>query len=90
MDLRGRFRDATTAPAALKSRIQALVDMLKVNVSVHTICLHDHYSEHEFFRGSIIPYLETNRLWLRVRAIQKNSPDYVPCQGSGTSPSCCS
>jgi hypothetical protein len=32
------------------------------------------YSEHELFRGSIIPYLETNRLRTRLLAIQKARP----------------
>jgi hypothetical protein len=46
------------ALAVLKSRIQALVDMLKVNMSIHTIRLTERYtSEHEVFRGAIIPYL---------------------------------
>jgi hypothetical protein len=58
----------------LKSRIQALADMLKVNMSIHTIYLSDRYIEHELFRGSVIPYLETNRLRPRVRAIQKTRP----------------
>jgi hypothetical protein len=57
--------------AQLKSRIQALVDMLKVNMSIVQIHVADYYSEHELFRGSVLPYLETNRLRTRVRAIQK-------------------
>jgi hypothetical protein len=57
--------------AQLKSRIQAIVDMLKVNMSIVEIHLADYYSEHELFRGSVIPYLETNRLRPRVRAIQQ-------------------
>jgi hypothetical protein len=61
-------------PAVLKSRIQALVDMLKVNMSIHTIPLVECYREHELFRGSVIPYLEMNRLRPRVRAIQKSRP----------------
>jgi hypothetical protein len=32
------------------------------------------YSQHELFRGSVIPYLETNRFRPRVRAIQKTRP----------------
>jgi hypothetical protein len=58
----------------LNSRIQALVDMLKVNMSIHTIRLPSRYCEHELFRGSVIPYLETNRLRPRTRAIQKARP----------------
>jgi hypothetical protein len=37
-------------PAVIKSRIQAFVDMLKVNMSIHTIRLDSHYSNHELFR----------------------------------------
>jgi hypothetical protein len=62
---------STSAPAVLKSRIQALVDMVEVSMSMHTIHLHDRYSEHELFRDSVIPYLETNQFRPRVRAIQK-------------------
>jgi hypothetical protein len=92
LDLRSMltFGDATLSPELLKTRIQALVDMLKVNMSIHTMPLADDYREHELFQGSVIPYLETNRLRPRVRAIQKNLPDCVPCQGDGTSCSCCS
>jgi hypothetical protein len=61
-------------PAVLKSRIQALVDMLQVNMSIHTIRLESPYTEHELFRRSVIPYLETNRLRPHVRAIQKARP----------------
>jgi hypothetical protein len=64
------FGGAPSDPAVLKSRIQALANMLKVNMSLHTIRLPSGYSEHELFRGSVIPYLETNR----VRAIQKAHP----------------
>jgi hypothetical protein len=63
------FGGAPSDPAVLKSRIQALANMLKVNMSLHTIRLPSGYSEHELFRGSVIPYLETNR----VRAIQKHT-----------------
>jgi hypothetical protein len=64
-----------TFPARINSRIQALVDMLKVNRSIHTIHPHSRlYSEHELFRASVIPSLETNRLRPRVRAIQKTRP----------------
>jgi hypothetical protein len=61
-------------PAVLKSQIQAFVDMMKVNMSIHTIHLNSGYSQHEFFRGSVVPYLETNRLRPRLRAIQKSRP----------------
>jgi hypothetical protein len=57
-----------------KSRIQALLDMVKVNMSIYTIHLHARYSQHEYFRRSVIPYLETNRFRPRVRAIQQTRP----------------
>jgi hypothetical protein len=60
--------------AMIISRIQALVDMMKVNMSIHTIHLHAHYSQHEMFRKSVIPYLETNGLRPRLLAIQKTHP----------------
>jgi hypothetical protein len=60
--------------AVLKLRIQALVDMLKVNISIHTIGLSALYTEHELFRRSVIPYLETNKLRPRVLAIQNTRP----------------
>jgi hypothetical protein len=63
--------DVTFPP---ESRIQALLDMLKVSTSIHTLYLDSRYSEHELFRRSVIPYLETNRLRPRVRAIQKARP----------------
>jgi hypothetical protein len=65
---------APLAPAVLKSRVQALLDMLKVNISIHTIYVFGQYSEHELFRGSVIPYLETNRFRPRLLAIQKARP----------------
>jgi hypothetical protein len=37
-------------------------DMLKVNMSMHTIRLHHCYSKHELFQRSVIPYLERNRV----------------------------
>jgi hypothetical protein len=50
------------------------LDMMKINMSIHTIHLHVHYLDHEFYRESVIPYLATNRLRPRVRAIQKARP----------------
>jgi hypothetical protein len=64
----------TMPPAALKSRIRALVDMVKKNMSIHTIDTDSGYSEHEIYRESVIPYLETNRLRPRLLAIQKARP----------------
>jgi hypothetical protein len=66
--------DAFEDPAVLKSRIQALLEMVKMNLSLHTIYLHEHLSRHELFRGSVLPYLETNRLRPRLLAIQKTRP----------------
>jgi hypothetical protein len=61
-------------PAELKSRIQALLDMMKMNMSIHTIHLRDRYSQHELFRESVIPYLVINRLRPHLLAIQKTRP----------------
>jgi hypothetical protein len=72
---------APFSQAVLKSRIQALVDMLKGNMSIHTIRMRDRYRKHELFRGSVILYLETCH--------PEKSPNSVPYQGAGTSSSCC-
>jgi hypothetical protein len=76
--LPGPIRPLGVVPLALvmlKSRIQALADMLKVNMSIHTIRLSGRYSgDNELFRGGVIPYLERNRLRPRVGAIQKARP----------------
>jgi hypothetical protein len=48
--------------------------MLKVNISIHTIRVRYHFSDYELFRGSLTPYLETNRLRPRLLAIQKARP----------------
>jgi hypothetical protein len=74
LDLRGAINNPTTAPAVLKFWIQALVNMLKVNMSIHTTRLNDSLSHHVLFRESVIPYLETNRLRPRLLAIQKTRP----------------
>jgi hypothetical protein len=74
LDLRGAFPDATTVPAVLKSGIQARLDMAKTNGSIQTVHLHERYSQHEIFRESVIPYLDTNRLRPLVHAIQKTRP----------------
>jgi hypothetical protein len=68
------FTAATTTPAIVTSRIQALLDMLKVNMTIHTMHLDSRYSQHKLFRGTIIPYLETNRFRPHARAIQKIRP----------------
>jgi hypothetical protein len=64
----------TLAPAVVQSRIQTLVNMLKVNMSIHTIRLNECFYKHHLYQGSVIPYLETNRLWPRLLAIQKALP----------------
>jgi hypothetical protein len=74
MHLRATYNDHELPPAVITSRIQALVDMLKVNTSIHTIHVSDRYIDHELFRGSVIPYLETNRLRPRLLAIQRTRP----------------
>jgi hypothetical protein len=74
LNLRGAFPDTASARAVIKPRMQALVDMMKVNMSIHTIHLHDRYSEHDLFRRSVIPYLETNRFRPRLLAIQQTRP----------------
>jgi hypothetical protein len=71
---RGISSMAPLPPALIKSRIQALVDMLKVNMSIHTINLRDLYSKHGLFRGSVVPYLETNRFRPHLLAIQQTRP----------------
>jgi hypothetical protein len=48
--------------------------MMEINLSIHTMHLPDRCSEHELFRGSVIPYLETNRFRPRLLAIQKTRP----------------
>jgi hypothetical protein len=63
-----------TAPNVITSRMQALVDLFGMNMSIHTIHLHDRYIQHKLFRESVIPYLATNRLRSRLRAIQKTCP----------------
>jgi hypothetical protein len=63
---------APLGPAVINSWIQALLDMLKVNISIHTIDVDCCYrnNEDQLFEESVIPYLETNRFRPRVRAIQ--------------------
>jgi hypothetical protein len=48
--------------------------MMKVNMSIHTIHLDACYSQHELYRESVIPYLETNRFRPRLLAAQKARP----------------
>jgi hypothetical protein len=74
LDIRTTVEIGILAPAVLKSRIQALLDMVKVNMSIHTIRLDPLYNQHELFRESVIPYLETNRSRPRLFAIQRTRP----------------
>jgi hypothetical protein len=73
-----RATDHVPAPATtqvdITSRVQALLGMMKVNTSIHTMHLSNPYFEHELFRRSIVPYLETNRFRPRLLAIQKALP----------------
>jgi hypothetical protein len=69
------FGEASPYPALLESPIQTLLDMMKVNKSIHTIRPPNrHYSEHELYRKLVVPYLEMNQLRPRVHAIQKACP----------------
>jgi hypothetical protein len=70
----GMFIGALSSPAKLKSRIRAIVDMLKESMSIDTIHMDHRYMELGLFQESVIPYLETNKFRPRVRAIQKTRP----------------
>jgi hypothetical protein len=50
------------------------LNMMKMNMVIHTIHLNLRYREHELFRHFVIPYLVTNRFQPRVRAIQRTRP----------------
>jgi hypothetical protein len=69
-----QYEGAPLSPEVLESRIQAVLDMMKVSTTIHTIHLYSHFSRHELFRGSVIPILETNRLRPRLLAIQRARP----------------
>jgi hypothetical protein len=71
LDLLASSEDDTTAPTVLKSRVQTLVDRMKVNMSIHTIHLDPRFSQHELFRRSVPPYLKTNWFRSRVHTIQQ-------------------
>jgi hypothetical protein len=62
------------APAVLKFRMQALVNMLKVNKSIQTLHWDSRYSEKKILFGTFFPHLETNWLRPRLLAIQKTIP----------------
>jgi hypothetical protein len=77
LDLRYVHTADSMTPAGMTSNLQALLDMIKVNMSIHTIHLHDlhdRFTEYKLFRESVIPYLESNRLRPRLLAIQKTRP----------------
>jgi hypothetical protein len=74
LDLRTMGGMSLLAPAMLTPRIQTLLDMVKMNTTIHSIYLNSLYSQHELFRESVIPYLGTNRLRPRLLAIQKTRP----------------
>jgi hypothetical protein len=74
LNLSSTNNDAATARNIITSRIQALLDMMKMNISIHTIHLDSSYSEHELFRQAVIPFLKTNQLRARVRSIQRTLP----------------
>jgi hypothetical protein len=58
----------------ITSTTQALFDMMRVNLSIHTMCVDSLYNEHELYRESVIPYLETYRFRPHLFAIQKTRP----------------
>jgi hypothetical protein len=72
LDLRYVLTEMTSA--VITPRVQSLLEMMKVNKSIRTIHLLDRYAEHELYRESVIPFLKSNRLQQRVRAIQKTRP----------------
>jgi hypothetical protein len=74
LDLRVYITNHTIVPAVITSRLQVILDMMKVNTSIHTLYLDYRYSQHELYRESIVPHLATNRHRSRVRAIQKTRP----------------
>jgi hypothetical protein len=74
LNMPSTLNTATTGPAAITSRIQALLDLMKLNLSIHTMHLGDRYNKHDLFRESVIPYLETNLFRPRLLAIQKTRP----------------
>jgi hypothetical protein len=61
----------SVAPDVIRSRMQTLLDMMRVNTSIRRIGLDSHYTEHDIYRESVIPYLVMNRLRPRLLAIQK-------------------
>jgi hypothetical protein len=66
--------DATTIPAVITSRVQALFGMMEVNTSIHTIDLRYQYSGRSLSRDEPIPSPRS--------CPSTKSLEYVPCQGS--------
>jgi hypothetical protein len=66
--------------------MQALLGMVKVNISIHTMHWRDQCSEYELFRGSVVPCLETNQLWLCLLAIQRTRPIVYRAKVLGRAP----
>jgi hypothetical protein len=64
LDFRSRPREALMIdPAVIIPRVQVLLNMLKVNLSIHTIHLDDHYSQHELYRESVM------EVWFEVHVV---------------------
>jgi hypothetical protein len=60
--LREKVAFATMLPSVLKSRIEVLLDMIKVNTSIRRISLDYRFASLELYPGTIMPYLVTNQL----------------------------
>jgi hypothetical protein len=60
--------------AVHKSRIQAVVHMMKLNTSIRTIDMDHCLSTSSFYRESVVSYVETNRFRPRLLTIQKTRP----------------
>jgi hypothetical protein len=78
LNLTAAFTNAAMA-SVLESRIQALLKMVKMSTSIHTIHLNERQNgAPELFQSSALPYLETN--WLRPRLLchSEKLPNCVP------------
>jgi hypothetical protein len=71
---RHRRRHPPVAPDVMTSRMQTLLDMMRVNTSIRRIGLDSRFTEHDIYRDSVIPYLKTNRLRSLLLAIQRTHP----------------
>jgi hypothetical protein len=74
LDLRTSNAFPLETQAVLNFRIQALLNMMKMNMSIHTIHLDSRHSQHELFRESVVPYLAMNKHRSHIRAIQQTRP----------------